>query len=291
MKLAICITTRNRPQELNRCLNAVWNSTTKPYSVIVSDDSAEYEMQETNYQIVEHYPNSAYYHGPRLGVCANRNNAVNQTGECNLVAFVDDDICVEPDFIEKAFNRYNQLDPEQRETTILSGVSKDPQGNDLLPSKLSFRGYFYPSEEPETVVIHAAVIPRIFFYQEQWDENIFFGYEDAELCLRALKRNFNILYCPELKVLNTGFHKGTLNSTSLVYLTDYEVYIEAARLYVGIKRYKYLSPSLFKLFLFISIYFAHMMIYLLRRRSLTVLPEIIRRSHIDRLLDYSFPVI
>lgn len=283
MKLAICITTRNRSWELDACLNAVRNSTVKPDFIIVSDDSAEYEMQEKNRQIVQQFPNTVYLQGPCLGVCANRNNAVNAVTDAEFVAFVDDDICIEPNFIETALKHYAQLEPDQREISILTGTGKDSQGGDLLHSSLTFRGYFRPSATPESVLIHAAVFPRSFFNQTQWDENIFFGYEDAELCLRALKRNYQILYCPELKVFSSGYDRSTLTNSSLAHMTDYEIYIEAARLYVGIKRYRYLYPSCLKLFSFISIYFAHITIYLLRRRSLAVLPEIIRRSHIDRL--------
>jgi GT2 family glycosyltransferase len=287
MKLAICVTTRNRPQELSACLNAIWSSTVKPASVMVSDDSVDYEMQERNRQIVEQFPNTKYLQGPRLGVCANRNNAVNAVAHVELVAFIDDDIYVRPNFFDQALRQYTQLGEEERKLTILTGISKDPQGNDLVPSTLTFRGYFRPSLTPESVVIHAAVFPRQFFDEEQWDENIFFGYEDAELCLRALKRGYQILHCPTLEVFNSCYQKGTLANTSLAKLTDYEIYIEAARLYVGIKRYKNLSPNLLKLFSFISIYFAHMTVYLLRRRSLSALPEIVKRSHINRL--WQFP--
>jgi GT2 family glycosyltransferase len=290
MRLSACITTRNRTKELDACLRALWNSTVKPHSVTVSDDSQDREVQQQNCQIVEQYPGTTYLVGPQVGVCANRNNAVNAIpkSETDLIAFVDDDIFIEPDFIALAVERYDKVSLEEKNRIILSGISQEADGNDLLHGKLTFRGYFTSSNVPETVAIHAAVFPRIFFEQEQWDENIFFGYEDAELCLRALKRGYQIVHCPELKVINSCFHKGTLTTASLEQMTDYEVYIEAARLYVGIKRYKVLFPNFFKLGSFISIYFAHMTIYLLRRRSLAVLPEIIRRSHIGRLWQPSY---
>ncbi|MBW4418223.1 MAG: glycosyltransferase [Myxacorys californica WJT36-NPBG1] len=283
MQLSICITTRNRPQELNACLEALWNSTVQPCSVIVSDDSSDPERQQQTEQVVKRYPSTRYITGPRTGVCGNRNNAVNAVTEGDLVAFVDDDICVEPDFIARALEQYAQLPSQERDCTILTGISRDLDGQALLPGKLSFRGYFYPTDAPESVVIHAAVFPRTFFDQEQWDENIFFGYEDAELCLRALKRGYRILSVPELQVRNICFLKGTLASPSIGNLTDYEIYIEAARLYVGIKRYKHLFPNVSKLLLFISVYFVHLTLYLLKRRSLNGLPEIIKRSRIERL--------
>lgn len=283
MRVSACITTRNRTQELDACLNALWDSYIKPYSVIVSDDSLECEVQQKNCQVVERYPGTIYIIGPRSGVCANRNNAVNAipVSETDLVAFIDDDICVEPDFIARAVDRYGQM-PPQRNRTILSGVSRDGNAYESVPTKLSFYGYFCPADIPQAVAIHAALFPRSFFEEEQWDENIFFGYEDAELCLRALKCGYQILHCPELKVLDTG-NKSTLAMAGIGSLTNYEIYIEAARLYVGIKRYKDLFPDPFKLVVFLSFYFVQMTAFLLKRGAIKAWPEIVRRSRIQRL--------
>lgn len=286
MRLSACITTRNRTQELDACLRALWNSDVKPYFVIVSDDSPECEVQQKNRQVVEQYPGTTYLTGPRSGVCANRNHAVNAIleSETDLVAFIDDDICVASDFVARAINRYTQTLAQQKNRIILSGVSGDESGHESLPTKLSFRGYFCPTDIPQAVNIHAAVFPKSFFKEEQWDENIFFGYEDAELCLRALKRGYRILHCPELKVFDTRSNMGTLAVAGIGKLTDYELYIEAARLYVGIKRYKYLFPDPFKLGVFLGLYFMHMTAFLFKRGSLNAWPEIFRRSHIEKLL-------
>lgn len=284
MRLAACITTRNRPNKLESCLSALWNSTVKPYLVIVSDDSLDPAMQETNLQIVRRYPNTVYLTGPRNGVCGNRNNAVNAVTDAEFVAFVDDDIYVSANFVELALDCYAQLSEKERDRTIFTGVSEAEEGRKMLPGKLTFRGYFHPETlSPETVVIHATTFPRTFFEKEQWDENIFFGYEDAELSLRALKRNYKILSVPELRVTHAGDTQGTLITPSIGNLTEYEIYVEAARLYVGIKRYKKLFPNLFRLILFVVIYFTHMTIYLVRKKSLKALPEIIKRSRIERL--------
>jgi GT2 family glycosyltransferase len=287
MRLSACITTRNRTKELEDCLRSLWNSTVKPHAVVVSDDSPDEEVQQKNRQIVEHYPGTTYLIGPQAGVCANRNNAVNAipNSEADLVAFIDDDICVEPDFIALSLERYQKMSLEEKNHLIISGISQEPDGNELLPGKLTFRGYFTSSNVPETVAIHAAVFPRNFFEEEQWDDNIFFGYEDAELCLRALRRGYRILYCPELKVLNTAFKKGTLNTNQLGVLTDYDIYIESARLYVGVKRYKYIFPNIFKLISFLLVYISHMTIYLWRNKALHAWAEIIKSSRLQELLN------
>jgi GT2 family glycosyltransferase len=287
MRLSACITTRNRTKELDACLRALWNSTVLPYSVVVSDDSPDNEVQQQNRQIVEQYSGTTYLTGPQAGVCANRNNAVNAilNSETDLIIFIDDDICVEPDFIGCSLELYKKMPLERRDRVIFSGLTREPNGNELRPGKLTFRGYFTSiSNTLETVAINSAVFPRSFFEQEQWDENIFFGYEDAELCLRALKQGYKIVFCPELNVVHAGFKKGTLQTNSLGRLTNYDIYIEAARLYVGIKRYKYLFPNLFKLVFFLLVYFSHETIYLWRNNALNAWPAIIQHSRIQKLL-------
>ncbi|WP_017316823.1 glycosyltransferase family 2 protein [Mastigocladopsis repens] len=288
MRVSACITTRNRTKNLDECLEALWNSNIKPHRVVVSDDSPTLEVQQQNSQIVEKYPGTTYIIGPRRGVCANRNNAVNAipASETDFVAFIDDDICVKPDFIAGAVDRYTQMSPEQRNYTILSGVSQNPNGTyEMVSGKLSFRGYFCHSDAPESVAIHAALFPRSLFEQEQWDENIFFGYEDAELCLRALKRGCRIIHCPELRVIHAGgvAFKSTLHEPGIGCLTKYEISIEAARLYVGIKRYKNLYPNPVKLVAFLILYFVHMTAYLLKKGAIQAWPEIVRLSQIQRL--------
>ena len=283
MKLAICITTRNRTTELEHCLAAIQASVQQPHEIIVSDDSSDPLIQTKNAEIVGRYSNAYFILGPRKGVCANRNNAVNHVQDSDYVSFVDDDIYIEPDFLNLSANFYEMLPEANRLKTILSGVSYGQEGQELHPAKLSFRGYFHAvrSGQPyETVVIHAAIFPRRFFKDEQWDENIFFGYEDGELCLRAIKHGYEIQLVPSLKVYNSCFDQSTLLVPSVAKLTDYQIYPEAARLYVGVKRYKYLSPNFAKLYLFILVYIAHILIFLSKKQSLKALPVILERSKV-----------
>jgi len=282
MRFSACITTMNRTPELDACLTALWNSSTTPQTVVVSDDSPAVETQQQNRQIVAKYPGTQYLLGSHKGVCANRNNAVNAIAETDtdIVAFVDDDICVASDFIAQALTHYTSLEPEQRRWAILTGVSRDEVGNESTPVKLSFRGYFCPAETPEAVDLHSAVFPRSLFSQEQWDEQIYFGYEDAELCLRALKRGYLIQYCPELKVQDTRAGKSVLAATQTGALTKSQLYVNAARLYVGVKRYKYIFPDSFKLIAFLVLYFPHLTLFLLRKRMLHAMPKIVQQSNV-----------
>ena len=285
MRFSACITTRNRIKPLEACLSALWNSEVKPFTTIVSDDSTDLATQRQNQQVVSAYPGTTYITGPQQGVCANRNNALNITlaSPTDLIAFIDDDICVKPTFIANSLRRYRQLPADRQRHTILSGVHHSELATNHHHSKLSFRGYFCPSDVPEVVNIHAAVFPRSLLEIEQWDEDIFFGYEDAELCLRALKRGYQILHCPELRVIDTCAGASSLNEQTQTRLSKYEIYIEAARLYVGIKRYKNIFPNRLKLIAFVSLYGVHMTAYLLKHRAVGAWADILKHAHISKL--------
>lgn len=185
-------------------------------------------------------------------------------------------------------NRYEQLPDQQQKFTLLSGVSRNDEGHESVPVRLSFRGYFCPAETPEAVDLHSAVFPRSLFSIEQWDEQIFFGYEDAELCLRALRRGYQILFCPELRVEDTRAGKSVL-ATKAGTLTNSQIYANAARLYVGIKRYKYLFPNPVKLTAFLGVYFVHMTIFLLRKGKLDTWSDIIHHSHFLQIIQFPVP--
>lgn len=283
MKVSVCITTLNRPAALATCLQDLWNSSVKPQQVIVSDDSRRQSVQQQNRKVAEQYPHTHYLIGPGLGVCANRNNAVSAVEPTEFVAFVDDDVCLDQNFIALALERYAKIPLETRNTTIISGITCTQDGEEVGATKLSWRGYFCVADIPKAVNIHATVFPWVFFQQERWDENIFFGYEDAELCLRALRRGYHIVYCPELRALHTLFGMGTLTDQRQSILSEYDINIEAARLYVGIKRYKDIAPNLVMLIAFVSFYISHMTLFLLKHGALDAWPRIFHRSNITRL--------
>ncbi|MBI3288147.1 MAG: glycosyltransferase [Elusimicrobia bacterium] len=277
--MSVCVTTRDRVEELDACLAALWASRVKPGAVAVSDDSTSEEALRRNRETAARYPGTTIVRGPRKGVCANRNNALRAAARGDLLSFVDDDIRLAPDFIELALARYAAL-PGANARAILSGVSRDERGGTLRAGRLTFRGFFgaAPARRLETVAIHAAVFPRALFDEELWDENIFFGYEDAELCLRALKRGYRIEHCPELAAFNFGADRSTLRGAGRGALSDYELHVAAARLYVGVKRHGTIFPDRVRLAAFLGVYAAQLAVHLTRKRSWGAFAEIVRRS-------------
>jgi len=284
MSIAICITTCDRPIALAQCLESIRSSQISPLIVVVSDDSIDSSIQEQNQNLVARLKNAIYLSGPQNGVSANRNNALRAVlaeSDATLISFTDDDVCIAPNFIETVVHKYSSLKAFGEEMTILSGLCYDELGKtETVPTKLGFRCYFQYSDPPEAVNIPSAVFPRSFLEQEEWDEKIFFGYEDAELCLRALRAGYKIVHTPSLKVTHLTT-ESVLRMNSEQPLTEYALRVHAARLYVGLKRYRIIFPDSFKLIIFFCLYWIHLIIILFRARSLGSLLKIYRYSNVS----------
>jgi GT2 family glycosyltransferase len=283
MSTGVCITTRHRPELLEETLQRLQRSTRQPLHIVVSDDSSNPEMIERTRAVVARYPNALYVAGPHRGVCANRNNAVAHLRDVDYVAFLDDDGFVTPEYLQVAQEVYDAMPPEQRERTILTGTRIDvPHKRIETRAKLDFRCYFAPSERAEIAGASYAVYPRSFLDRHPWDERIFFGLEDAELSLRARADGYTIEFIPHMIVFDAAQGQSTvLQEPGRV--TAYAFNGEAARLYLGVKRYKDIEPNYMKLGLFVPLFFAQITYSLAIRRSLNRLPELVRRSNVASL--------
>ncbi|HEY4014187.1 MAG TPA: glycosyltransferase family A protein [Polyangiaceae bacterium] len=284
MSIGVCITTRHRPDTLEQCLEHLGKSTQRPVSIVVSDDSSKPEMREATIAVVAKFPAATLVQGPRKGVCANRNNAFAHLGPVDYVAFLDDDALVSPTYFEVAQARYDAMSPERRERTILTGTRVDafkPRIETMC--RLDFACNFTASETPEVAGASYAVYPRTFFERHPWDERIYFGLEDAELSLRAMKAGYEIVFVRDMVLSDVGQGKSTLLENP-GRVSEYAFNGEAARLYVGVKRYKDIEANYAKLALFVPLFFAQTTWSLAKRRSLHRMPELVRLSNVTSLL-------
>lgn len=95
--LSVIIPTCDRPQDLVRCLQHVLSqSTDRPFEVIVVDNRPQSGITAP---IVAQFPSVKYIPEPRAGSSYARNTAITaSSGE--IVAMVDDDVVVPPDWLE-----------------------------------------------------------------------------------------------------------------------------------------------------------------------------------------------
>lgn len=282
--LGVCIPTRHRPALLRSCLEHIARSSQPPRAVVVSDDSTDAAMLAENAAIVERYADTTYVRGPQRGVCANRNHALDRLGTVDYVAFLDDDALVDVDYFETALRHYASLSPDRRRRVIVSGVRREPDGGRTYPCRLDFRGYFEDCEPTEVAGASYAVFPRQFFDSHRWDEHIFFGYEDAELSLRALRDGFEIDHLEQLVLSDAGKMNSTLAAGDGERMSQYMFLGHAARLYIGVKRFGIIDRDLPKLGAFLVRFWVELIGALAKRRSLRRVPELVRVSQVAVLV-------
>ena len=286
-RFAVCITTMHRPEILQSCLENLVKCNPAPAMIVVSDDSVEPLQIERTKAVVEQFLGVAYLRGPHRGVCANRNTALEPAlnGDINYVSFMDDDILVPPNFFGQTIAFYSSLTPAERVKTICTGTRGELGESELMPDpvRLNFRGYFESSLEPESVTISAAVFPVGLFALERWDDDIFFGSEDAEFSLRAIARGYAIRYVHGLTTNHLATDAGILHAENAGGMTKYELCCEAARLYIGVKRYLRIQPNPFKLVGFVVLYFTHLTVTLGRKGLLGSFVPIVRTANLGAL--------
>ena len=243
-RVSICICTMNRPSELRTCLESIDKSNAKPYEVIVSDDSNE-ECAKKVERIALKFSYVRYVRGPRRGLPANRNNCLKySTGD--FVSFVDDDVVVDPGFIENALRYFREAYLKYgTDKIVITGKAICGNGHEVLPLNLDFLGYYKKpidrGADQQTICMNCNLLPLELFETLMFDENQFTAHE-RDISLRALCAGFKIIYYPKLVNFKDLSPHGTFHTQ----LLD-----ETSRFYFGLKRYSLYERSIPKLLSFV----------------------------------------
>jgi hypothetical protein len=102
-KATIAVCTRNRPQDLKRCLDALVNLPDDGQEILVIDNCPSTE--ETN-QLVKTFPGVRYILEPRPGLNIARNRAL-QEAQHEVVAFTDDDAVPDTTWLRALINNFD----------------------------------------------------------------------------------------------------------------------------------------------------------------------------------------
>jgi GT2 family glycosyltransferase len=165
-------------------------------------------------------------------VGANRNCAVAAaTGD--IVAFLDDDGMMLPDFMSAAIERMRAA--EQRYgagRVIVSGRSLIEHGELIGAYDQSFLGHqtrpHASGEGLRAVALNAVIFPAQVFLRVRFDSQLVYGYEEVDLASRAVAAGFVIVDCPEA----INYHESPPRG-----LDDHHEYAEASRLHVTLRRH------------------------------------------------------
>jgi glycosyltransferase involved in cell wall biosynthesis len=228
--ISLCICTMNRPDDLDRCLESVFQATGRPDEVIVSDDSPDGQLTQA---VAAKYPEALYQPGPRRGLGPNRNACIRKA-QGNYLIFIDDDVCVPPDFFTTARQLIAAADPQtiitgyemnyggggrwQGEARKVTPANPDFWGLQRLPVKQEYRG----------ININSTIFPRSLFEQAHFDENLRYGSEEMDITLHAVALGYRIAYEDRLYV---NHYPSPVNRE------HYQRFVHASRLYAMTKAY------------------------------------------------------
>lgn len=110
MNLALIICTLKRPKALLRLLHSVEKQTQYPAQIVVVDASEDLQTQVVCAE--NHFENLTYFQVSEedRGLTKQRNFGVSKTAEnIDIIAFLDDDIVLQPDYFEKILEVYSRF--------------------------------------------------------------------------------------------------------------------------------------------------------------------------------------
>jgi glycosyltransferase involved in cell wall biosynthesis len=236
-RLTVCICTRNRPGELERCLASIAGGDELPAAVIVSDDGSDPGTRE----VVEAASLPVVYtKGPGSGLAANRNHCLAHV-RTPLVAFVDDDALVSPGFVLAAVNAAGNS-PGQIVTGWEMNFGEGAR-NRVTPHNADFWGLQRadPRGQLRAIVVNATVFPTNLFSKMLFDERLKYGSEEVDIAQRAVASGTNIRFDNALWVE----HRPAVSSRE-----EYASAAVASRIYQNIKRHAVYERSWTKALLF-----------------------------------------
>ncbi|PKY11415.1 hypothetical protein B1757_04135 [Acidithiobacillus marinus] len=260
---AALIPTRHRPDLLKLCLESVYSNSVVPTLTIVGDDSTDVECIKKNKKIVSSFGNCFYLPGKCAGPSQNRRYLAEyllfliaqKNSNISHVAYIDDDIIISKNWfayaamhLESCVSKLNLM------KSIIYGIivsSFSDTNNVPQLYRFTFLGYFDVSRDDSTscVNIQAAIFPVCLFSKINFDKNIYFGYEDADLCNRAISLGYELSCVSSMLAINKLPGQSSLAEDDEKHCS-LDLQIEAARLYVTFKKYFCIERRSLKSFFF-----------------------------------------
>jgi glycosyltransferase involved in cell wall biosynthesis len=229
--ITLCICTMNRPEDLSRCLDSVFQSNEMPDEIIISDDSPDGRPTQL---VVAKYPGIIYQEGPHRGLGPNRNSCI-KCAKSSHIIFIDDDVRVPSEFFATARWLIASTDSKiiitGYEMNYLGGEGRgEGEINKIVPHNPDFWGFQKVPicKDYGAIVINSTIFPSLLFGQALFDENLRYGSEEIDIAQHALSLGYRIVYEDCLYVEH---HSSPVNREM------YKQFIHASRLYATTKAY------------------------------------------------------
>jgi GT2 family glycosyltransferase len=259
--VTVCIPTRDRPKELARALASISRSAFPVTQVVVSDDGHDAATETVCRDAAVEVE---YVGGPRRGLGANRNRAI-AAAKGEIVAFIDDDGALLPDFLDEAITCMRSA--EERHgvgRVIVSGRSLTERGDLIGAHDQTFLGHQakpYASHEGlRSFSANAVIFPVHVFSDIRFDSELVYGYDEVDFASRAAAAGYVIVDCPEA----VNYHESPPHARDLQ-----DRHVEASRLHVTLRRYAFTERAVLRALAFALIAPIHMLAADIKREGVS----------------------
>lgn len=205
MKVSIIINTYNRAKQLQDCLRALWNLNYENFEVIVVNGPSNDNTKEVCQRFL---PNINYVE------CAERNLSISRNigianAEGDIVAFIDDDAVVDPNWLKHIVSAYSSDDiygvggftidhtgkKFQATTTICDRLGDSYQ----VPSGVSTEVYQFPGSGFYVSLLGTNSSFRLSAIKEigGFDETFAYFLDETDVCARLVDLGGKIIYEPK----------------------------------------------------------------------------------------------
>lgn len=196
--LSICVATRNRPDDLIRCLNSFALLEQIELEIIVIDDASEVPivdrvLQEVHPTLIPKL--QVLRHEKNKGTTATRNELAELARAPYLLCLDDDAQLLSADSVHAALTVL-----ETSEDVGAVALSQSDEAGALLPGQPTSTHYrcYTPSFIGYGTVLRRELFVKLGGYRELFA----YEYEESEFCKRMLDRGFYVVYLPDAQVIH-----------------------------------------------------------------------------------------
>lgn len=209
--LSVCVATRNRPDDLIRCLNSLTLLKPIEFEILVIDDASDVPIVDRVLQDVDRSLADrvqVFRHEKNKGVPATRNELAERAKSSYLLILDDDAQLLSAESV------YAALEVLKTSSDVGAvALSQSDETGKLLPGQptpVEYRCY------TATFIGYGHLLRRDLFIELGGYREMFAAYyEEPEFCKRMLDRGFYVVYLPDARVIHYQSPIGRNNLVAL----------------------------------------------------------------------------
>lgn len=211
LSISVLVPTRNRPDDLRRCLGSLVGLSYPHWDVLVVDQSTDDRTRTIIPEYEGPLPALRYCHLERTGLCISRNAGIVESAG-DVIAFLDDDCTVPPDWLDRLSDAFTRHPHAAVIFGTLQGAPHDPEKVWMpeyivaVERVLQGRGdYLNPGGYGGSMYVRrsaAQVIGPFDIYLGPGA--IFLTNDDRDYSMRALAHGYSVVETPEVTVDHYG---------------------------------------------------------------------------------------